>query len=177
MDGKLTFQHRLSERCGRAEQVAWHISRSGKHQGRQRTLFERRRWPLFRPLPCTALYGTEVWYGGRTRPAKSRSQQIASRQKIDQSKTGMARRADPASHQHLSKGNSARLAHCTKRHPCAATLCFQPPKYYSKKDASSSSHIALRLHCIGEDHPLVSRIEPLTINGGRGPRHPTSGSY
>src|SRR6202165_1469668 len=53
IDRKLTFRRHISERCSKAEKVAWHLrGLANTSMDHQRTHFERRRWPASYPLPC-----------------------------------------------------------------------------------------------------------------------------
>ncbi|RYP45714.1 hypothetical protein DL768_007978 [Monosporascus sp. mg162] len=71
-DRRLTFKRHIAERVGKATQVAQHIR--GLASTKYGPPASGLRKAVITCVIPTALYGTEAWYGGRTKPARNLSQ-------------------------------------------------------------------------------------------------------
>jgi ribonuclease HI len=164
IDRKLTFRRHISERCSKAEKVAWHL-RSLANTKYGPPAHSIRKAVITCVLP-TALYGAEVWYGGRTRPARNRSQAgkdlVSARvgwhvERIQRVINIAARAILPVWR------TSPNGALCRDAALPTAQMALEEIRL----------RFALRLYRVDDMHPLVSRMAPPLVERGvrSGTRH------
>jgi hypothetical protein len=158
-DRRLSFKRHVSERAAKARKVTYHI------RGLARTAdgppASALRKAVITCVLLSALYGTEAWYGGRTKPAR-------------ENRTGRQPTVSTRNGWHIdvidrTLAQAARGVLPAWRTTPTPTL-FRDSGLPSAEAAleEAKTRFTLRLQTVDEGHPLVRRLPTPIIQRGRG---------